>query len=59
MIKIETFVAAVNDMRSKQNAYFRVRSPYLLQEAKKAEAIVDSMIRIYGADQQQLSLFDK
>ena len=59
MIKIETFVAAVNDMRSKQNAYFRVRSPYLLKEAKKAEAIVDSMIRKYGGEKQQLTLFDK
>lgn len=57
MIKIETFVAAVNDMRSKQNAYFRVRSPYLLQEAKKAEAIVDSMLRSYRSDMQQLSFF--
>lgn len=59
MISIDKFVEAVNDMRSKQNAYFRVRSPFLLQEAKKAEAIVDSMIKRYGADKQQLSLFEK
>ena len=57
MMKIETFVAAVNDMRTKQNAYFSTRSPYILQEAKKAEAVVDSMIKNYESAKIQLSLF--
>lgn len=59
MITIDKFVDAVKEMRTKQNEYFRVRSPYILKEAKQAEAIVDNMLKHYSADQRQLSLFDK
>ena len=40
---------AVSAMRLAQNAYFRSRSDAKLQAAKKAEAIVDGMLKALSA----------
>ena len=39
------FIAAVKGMREKQKAYFRFRDGNNLTEAKRAEKIVDDMIK--------------
>lgn len=38
------FYTMVREMRRLQNEYFRIRSPYILKECKKAEKNVDDAI---------------
>jgi len=52
----QEFIAAVGQMRSLQQQYFKSRSPEILKQAKAAEAAVDKAIQEFTSH-KQTSLF--
>lgn len=51
------FVALVAQMRIAQRDYFRCRTPELLDQAKRLEALVDQRLVELAADYKQPTLF--
>ena len=52
------FLELVQDMRKKQQDYFRTRDANILQESKDLEKRVDSMAKELQEDRLGMNLFD-
>ena len=53
------FLLLVKELRETQKTYFRVRSPFLLEKAKKLEKQVDKAIEHLEKCEQKEILFEK